>query len=269
MRRKFISFVWFLFFILLWVPSVHSDVTIHNAAATGSAAATTVTISSYAVTAGAQFMVVGACDRGNIAVSSVTWNTSENLIFLAGQNGGTGIRTEMWVLTNPTAVTANLVVTWASGAARRTVGVRTFKGVNTSSPYGTAVTGTPTGICSVSEVISVAVTDATTGGLVVDALCLGDGDSPSDATIGAGQTEAYTVLIGTTDFVRGKGSSEPGAVGTVTMSWTGSVDAAYCSMAAVALQPARSRGGPMFLSWVRGLYEILISIDLSALAGVY
>lgn len=59
-------------------------------------------------------MVTVAMSDTSKSVTSVTFNGSESLTFASGRNGGTVSREEVWVLTAPSAVTANVVVVTSS-----------------------------------------------------------------------------------------------------------------------------------------------------------
>ena len=125
-----------------------------------------------------------------------------------GTMGAGKPRVELWQLVNPTAGTANVVITTAATGTIK-AGVVTFSGVNPSTPYRTPIV-TGTGGSSPS---SMSVPSAT-GEIVCDIL---GSDGSGNVTINSGQTQLWG-LKGPAGDMSGVSSAKAGAV-SVNMAW--------------------------------------------------
>ena len=162
---------------------------------------------SYTQAAGTnRVLVVQVATEGDEVVSGVTFDgvalTQE--IFEAGS----GRRSSLWYLINPTVTTANIVVTLASSADVGMI-ASSWEDVHQTTPFRASAGASGTGNPSV--VVSSAV-----GDLVIDSF---DQDDTSTGTPGSGQTQLAQFEV-TGDFQMGS-STEAGASPNVTMDWTG------------------------------------------------
>lgn len=157
-------------------------------------------------------------------VSGITFGGVALTLVAEALNSGLGAesRVSIWRLVAPTTSTADVVVSFSPDPGhRKLVACLSFDGVNQTNPVGTPVTATGT-----TSPITAAVTDSVTDDLVLD--CFGydfGSGNLSNATVGANQTSRSNRTDsgtpgGTGDFIRSGTSTEPGAAGTVTMSWT-------------------------------------------------
>ena len=101
---------------------------------------TTPTLSDYVIaSSGANTMLVVLFHKSNLApaVASVTWNTTESLTQIGLKKASSDHEVQAWYLLNPTATTANIVVTMDSGAGYGTYIVACLlTGVSSSTPTG-------------------------------------------------------------------------------------------------------------------------------------
>lgn len=164
-------------------------------------------------------VVVGVTLRQGNTCSSVTYAGS-NLTQLGAVTNGTDVRVELWGIVSPATGANNVVVTHtATGSNGRVVsGAVSLTGTDTSSPFGTPVTATGN-----STSPSVSVTSGSND-MVVDTLSMINSTvSQETATVGASQTQRWNQITanGTSNIVPvGAGSTEAGAGGSTTMSWT-------------------------------------------------
>lgn len=198
--------------------NISSDVT---------AGVSSVTLTNHVVSSGTDLLIVGVSMKfGTISVSSVYWNTTEQLASIGSAQEQDDAHAELFYLVNPTATTADVVVTLSGtlgGSNGIVVGAIGFDGVDTGDPLGTVATAT-----TVTTVLTVDVSSAS-GQLVIDCV------SNKSLTFSAdgGQTERWNLQDGSDS---GGCSTEAGAA-TVTMSWTqaGSIQGAIVG---VGIKPA-------------------------------
>ena len=150
-------------------------------------------------------------------VTSATWNTSESLTDLGNNYRQTGesntMYIETWRLTNPSAVSANVVVEWDSGVGNFDelwITAIAVEGADQTDPDpdASAQTAIGTGTGITDDVTS------ESGELVIGAVFTFGGA----ITVGSGQTERSQIVIGGDACF---GTSTEGGAATVTMSWTG------------------------------------------------
>jgi uncharacterized repeat protein (TIGR01451 family) len=140
---------------------------------------------------------------------------------------------EIWTLVAPPSGTATVTVT-LSGPTPVVGGSVSFTGVDQNTPIRATNHSGGSGLMSLT--VSTSVTTAP-GDMVIDAVAgnvLGIGAGGSAA---AGQTERWNRLL-VVGLDLGGGSTQPGAAGSTTMSWTISGDIVRGSIAAVSLIPA-------------------------------
>ena len=143
------------------------------------------------------------------SVIGATFNTSESLTKLTHiTHPDDNCRAEVWYLVNPTATTANVVVT-LDGSKKAAVGAVTFAGVDQSAPIDGTTTNTGGNSTATVNVSSQA------RDLVAD--CMATVADPNSApNVGSGQTQHWNRQEG--GSIRGAGSTEDGT-SSVTMSW--------------------------------------------------
>ncbi len=188
---------------------------------------------SHTVPVGANgILIVSASYQGgsNNSVVSITYDGAAMTRLGSVQAaGGANTSTEMWYLKAPAPATANVVVTM-NASAIVAGGATSFLGVDQAAPTSAFATGTGNSYTPALTIASAA------GELVIDSL---GKRSVVSGTVGAGQTEKYQELSGSSGGdVWGSSSTRPGAA-SVTMRWTisGSGSGEY-AMAAVSLRPA-------------------------------
>jgi hypothetical protein len=170
-------------------------------------------------------------------MTSVTWNGSETFTAVPGTAVTSNtLRLQMWYLFNPTATTADIVATWNGTHDDSRVSVQIVDGIDTGTPFGTAVTDTNAS----GTTLTVDVSSAT-GEIVVDVA--GHSQAGGTATEGANQTvDTINSTMGGTAFYA-HASHEDGAT-TVTMSYTWGSSATTQAIAAIPLKPAAAQPGP-------------------------
>ena len=187
------------------------------------------TLSSVVVPSGTDALVALVQLNSATAPSSVVFNGGEALTLLQGNvYSGTAMRTYLYELLNPTATTADLVVT-LSGANYLTIQVIKLADVDTASPRGTIATTTNVfGTTQTVNVTSVA------DDLVVDFIAY---ETSGTIAADASQTEVVDDVPGI-----GSGGAALGRIGISTkvatttstaMSWTATASqrAAYIGVA--------------------------------------
>ena len=127
-------------------------------------AASSLTISSFTVGSNSNRILIVAVGEYNAepAVTGITWNGSE--AFTEILTYSTGLRAGLWYLINPTATTANVVITYAS-TAKSGAGVYSFYNVDQSSPIGATNSASGT-----TASPSPTITPTTTGSIIVDSI---------------------------------------------------------------------------------------------------
>ncbi len=177
----------------------------------------------------------------NTTVSGVTYN-GVNLTRAVVDTDGTSRRAEIWYLVAPpTGTNLNVVATLTGVTATQgvVVGAITFTGTDQSAmpfrdmgaAHGTA---SPTGV----------TVDSAVGDMVVDTLAMGRNRTP---TAGNGQTQRWNAQTGNNNNssavdIRGFGSTEAGAAGTVSMTETLN-GATNWSQVAVSVMPYPLQAG--------------------------
>lgn len=122
------------------------------------------TVSNVVVPAGAIIIVFAAVMGGIETITSVKFNTTETLTAiqtLVDNSGGVGIKNSAWILHNPTATTANVVVDWsATPIGYSAVHVLVYNGVKTDAGAAGAyrALATPDGSAGTGANITVAAT---------------------------------------------------------------------------------------------------------------
>ncbi|MFN2374958.1 MAG: hypothetical protein ABR538_00350, partial [Candidatus Binatia bacterium] len=194
---------------LLWaVPSAHAAVGFNFASSTNSEADP---FSFSHTTAGVdRLLTVCVAVENNVAVSGITFNGVALTQFFSLNSGG-DLRVELWRLVNPPVATANVVVNMAEGK-KVVAGALSFTGVDQTTPIDIPAVSASNSATGPNVSVASAVDD-----MVAD--CLGTKKNPTTApTVGALQTSRWNREQG--GSIRGTGSTEPGAAGNVTMSWT-------------------------------------------------
>jgi len=141
-----------------------------DAQATNNSATTeqSLTISGFTVADNGNRVLIVAVMTYNLSpvVSGITWNSGGEAFTQAATSvvGGDG-RSDLWYLVNPTATTANIVVSWATNAGKKVIGVYSFYNAAQVDPIG--ATADATGI---GTVIDVDVTPTVEGSIIVDSI---------------------------------------------------------------------------------------------------
>ena len=190
---------------------------------------------SFTATGSERCLVVAITCRYSGQITRITFGGADLLKAADADDGGNRCAAEVWYLVNPTAATADLVVTCSS--ARRIQWVAyCLTGVSQGTPVGTGATATGN-----DTTPTVAVSSAA-GELVIDAVAaLADTDlfPGLTLTVGAGQTQTDQGLASSgTPAVLGGSSREAGA-SSVTMSWTLSTTTRW----AIAAVPFKASSG--------------------------
>ena len=183
--------------------------------ATGGAVSS-ITISNHTVGSGSnRLLMVGVSMKfGTTAVSSVYWNTTEQLTSLGRAQQEDDAHAELFYLVAPTETTADVVVTLDSelaGEGGIIVAAINFVGANQgggSSTFGTLASASG----SSSGPVTVDVTTATNQ-VVIDCAAV----KFETLTVVSPQTERWNETSAQQD---GAGSTKPGDSSPVTMSWT-------------------------------------------------
>lgn len=138
---------------------------------------------------------------------------------------GFNMRTEQWKLSAPASGANNVVITMDGSTSEIQAGAKSFTGAHQTTA---SLTGTQATAQGNSTTPSVGVTSGGTGEIVTDSVVA---DAPGSFTAGALQTSRWSLPTS----IGGAGSTEPGAAGTVTMSWTiTSGEWAICGVSVVA-----------------------------------
>ncbi len=121
-------------------------------------------------------------------------------------------RTEIWYLVNPTATTANLVVTtWDASTDRRIAGVYSFYNAKQTSPIGATAYDD-----EITTVTDGAITPTEEGSMIVDCIGSGSNGAPNDSL-----TAGWSVLIGGDDRIGASQYKVNPTIGSAnTMAWT-------------------------------------------------
>ncbi|WP_345531602.1 DUF4347 domain-containing protein, partial [Viridibacterium curvum] len=155
-------------------------------------------------------LIVEVSLRYNAGASSVTYG-GVALTKLSSVTDALGVVTaELWYLKSPTAGTANVVVTLPT-THEFVAGASSFFNVNQTTTFGTVATADGS-----SGTASLAVSSAT-GELVIDVVA---SRQNTTSTVGAGQTQLWSLRNGTASADAWGGSSTEAGAASVTMSWT-------------------------------------------------
>jgi len=154
-------------------------------------AGTTITNSGFTVAGNSNRILIVSAGQQDLTgvpgeISGVTWNGVENFTRAVFLENGSGTRSEIWYLVNPTATTADVVTTWGGASNRRGAGVYSYYNVHQASPIG--VTNTDSGTSSST---TGTITPTTTGSLIVD-VEISDSSAAGTDTLTAG----WTSIIG-------------------------------------------------------------------------
>ncbi|MGQ0828194.1 MAG: T9SS type A sorting domain-containing protein [Bacteroidota bacterium] len=158
-----------------------------------------------------RFLVVAVTTDGP-SVSSITYNGTA-LTKADAQTSGESTVSEIWYLLNAPIGTYNVIVT-LSGDDNVVCGAISFKNVNQTTPIGTVAKAAGNTATATVDVVCATATE-----MVVDAVSTDD----NAVTVGAGQTSRWNISPAG-GYASGATSTEPGAIGTVSMSWTQSSD---------------------------------------------
>ena len=151
------------------------------------AGAASTTISGFVVSGTGPVLVVKVSTKGTgITVSGVTWNTSENFVQEITDINGDA-RSSLWVLPNPTATAADVVVT-LSGSSRHVSAVSLYTGVDSASPVRTSNSNNGTDAAPTVSLTGVS------GDMIVD--CLSQVSAGPDTATGDHTERHDTAAIG-------------------------------------------------------------------------
>jgi|WetSurMetagenome_2_1015567.scaffolds.fasta_scaffold62023_6 hypothetical protein len=190
---------------------------------------------SHTVSGSNRYMLVGLlCSYGDIGTSfssNPAYNSSAmNLIGDSGISGNGWAWTRVYDIIAPSAGTFNFTYTWSSVTSGRTlVVVRSYIGVDQTTPHGTVVTNT-----NYSTTPSVVVSSAS-GELISDFLST---YSLSTIAPDASQTQIAN-QADTSGYY--KGASDKAGASSVTMQWTMSI--MDWTLVAVPIKPVSGGGG--------------------------
>ena len=154
-------------------------------------AGTTITNSAFTVAGNSNRILIVSAGQQDLTgvpgeISGVTWNGVENFTRAVFLENGSGTRSEIWYLVNPTATTADVVTTWGGASNRRGAGVYSYYNVNQVSPIG--ITNTDSGT---STTTTGTITPTTSGSLIVDVEISDSGAAGTDTL-----TAGWTSIIG-------------------------------------------------------------------------
>lgn len=169
-------------------------------------------------------------------ITGVTWNGTSMTLIGSVTDPGSGVKLYRYGLVNPATGTRTLIVTFgSSGDVSAMITLRSFSGVNQSTPTGSTVTQTAIAATSISLNVS-----AASGDVVADAIGAQNGTATT-LTPGTGQTQTSNGSSGwgNTTLDRQYATSYKAGAASVTMSWTSSVSKNLW-MLATAIKPASS-----------------------------
>ena len=184
---------------------------------------------------------------GGTTVSSVTWDgAGANQAFTQiGTIHLTDVRVDLWYRKAPTAGAAKTIRIVTSAGVNHAAWCRSWTGVDQTTTIRTAVTTSGT-TSPVSQTPGSSVND-----VVIDVV--GWSSNAVTETIGTGQAVIGTKQTTTTGGQLGvTGSSEAGAAGTTTMSWTysGTVNFGHIAVALIPAAAATPACGQVMLMGV-------------------
>lgn len=231
--------------------------TITNSTSSTTAALTITTAFTQAVATNAVMVVVVSSASGttDTTVSGVTWNTSETFTS-AGANcthvqtaASVKWRSSIWYLVNPTATTANVVVTWSGTGADRAQGytIYSLSGVNQSTPVDVCAKA-----LGATTAVSNTIVTTVDNDLIIDNVTSSDGSGTW--AVGTGTQRVNRDLNSAGNDEKQLSSTLPLATaGSQAMTWTGVLNLEWVSVAA-AFQPASTSAcnGGLLLMGVGG-----------------
>ena len=149
---------------------------------------------------------------------------------------------EIFRLVAPSTGTNDVLVTFNPSIVFQVIGGSTsFTGVSQTTP-----TGAFTSAFGANNAPTVSVSDAVVGDMVLDALVVPP--SANNAVVGADQTERYNGRsFFSNSYDLGAGSTEPGAAGNETMSWT-TTNTSNWALAAVAVKQSVATAASVSIS---------------------
>lgn len=237
---------------------------------------------SFTATGSERCLVVAITCRYSGQITSITFGGVALTKAADADDGGNRCAAEVWYLVNPSAATADLVVTCTS-ARRIQWTAYCLTGVAQGTPVGTGVTATG------NDTTPTVAASSAAGELVIDAVAaLADTDTLSGLTltVGAGQTQTGQGLASSgAPAVRGGSSREAGG-SSVTMSWTLSTTTRWAiaavpfkassgvtdttaPAAAVLTATAAAGGGTINLSAVMPADADVAAYEIRALSSAY
>ncbi len=211
---------------LMSLSNVHAAIIPNNTSSATMSNTSSVTISHITPSGANRLMMVGISAQQRAAsVTSVTYN-GVALTKLGNLSHSSQTRIEVWYLKNPSIGTFNVVVS-NSQSDNAVVGVKTYSGVDLTTPFGTlsSAFGTST---TASVSVSSAVNELVFG-------VVGFNNGSTNITPGAGQTEYYDKTINSS--IAGSASEKAGAA-SVTMTWTST--SVSWTIGTVSIKPAPS-----------------------------
>lgn len=200
--------------------------------ATQTGGGTTLTIPSVTIAAGEVLIVAIGMRYGNTGmVTGITWNTSETMSEAIETTPNAWTNT-IWQLANPTATTANVVISFSTNIDRPKIAVA-YAVANVDTAVMTEATGT--GYASSGTGISTSITTLTDNALIID---MATQVGTNDFTPAGDQTQFVDQTV-TGSFSGHFGSSAKtlASAGATTMTWT-SAGSAEWESCAIALKAA-------------------------------
>ena len=170
-------------------------------------------------------------------VSSITYN-SVALTEVISENGGDNNRISIWRLIAPATGANTVLVTMSASTLRGCAAAISLTGVDQTTPDDTASAGTAT-----DTTPTINITNSATDDLVLGFLNF---RNETAATVGAGQTTRVT-QTGNPTSQNLYCSSEPGAAGTITISWSGASN--LWKIAAFSVNPVAVVANPVYQPW--------------------
>ena len=178
---------------------------------------------AYSTSGSNRYLTVSVIIDSSSTVTGVTYNGVAMTNLVSIRNTG-GHIVYIWGLVAPATGSNNVVVT-ASSSTTIGAGAIAFTGVNQTTPTSSPQTNQADAVTSSSLTVTSKVDD-----MVIDTI----GSAISAPTVGAGQTQRYSLTPLTTVF---RGSTETGA-SSVTMSWTmTSSDVAHAGINLLQVSP--------------------------------
>lgn len=191
-----------------------------DAASSGTATGTgSITVSHTTGSGSNRALIVGISANHVVLADTiptgVTYAGSAMTLFGSANRAGTGsndIGVSFWYIKNPTVGANDIIATFTPTFFEVVLGAVSVTGARQDPPTGVAVLGENSGSTSASITLLSSPDD-----LVIDVLCLDSEGVSQAATVGGSQTSRWN---SDNDQVLGAGSTEAGADGTTTMSWS-------------------------------------------------